>query len=158
MKIGEIEKGIIEAFNRTIEDYNNKYIELEEDMRACMYYHLRPLIDKSDRLIMLLSHNVGFKQKTIKPDIIIFRDGFYLAAIEMKLHLKDKQKAIDDRDRLKGFKKHIKRSYFLHIDNKLSFNFPSKQDWHNNYYNQIKFDVKSKKTEHYHIKRGIVNK
>ena len=156
MKLIEIDKGIIEAFKKTIQDYNKNYIRLEEDMRACMYYHLRPLINKSDRISIFLSHNVGFEEKTIKPDIIIFKDDLEYVAIEMKLDLKSKQKGKKDRDRLKGFKKHIKRSYFLHIDKTLSFDFPTKQDWHDNYYNQLKFDTNSNKTQHYCMKRGVV--
>ncbi|MFK7904447.1 MAG: hypothetical protein AB8B69_04945, partial [Chitinophagales bacterium] len=140
----------------------NGYIELEEDFRACMYHNLRSLIDDSERLVMLLGHNVQFKTNTIKPDMIIFRDNYYLAAIELKIdgeNSNDSRKSgLNDRKRIKSFKEHgIKRGYFIHID-KTDKNYTfKKQDWHNNYYHELFHIVHNQKTKHYHVSAGKRN-
>ncbi len=152
----KIDESIVIAFRKCVEDYYKGYIELEEDFRACMYHHLRQLVDDNERLIMLLSHNVQFKTDIIKPDMIIVRDNYYLAAIELKVDGENskysRKSGLDDRKRIKSFKEHgIKRGYFIHIDrtNK-KYNF-TKKDWHNNYYHELFHIVHNQKTKHYYV-------
>ena len=118
-KTEDIEKEVIKAAKLTIKDYKNQKLQLEEDMRAAFYHHLRPFIDKSGDLKMLLSHDLQFKQAVIKPDLTILRNNEYLIGIEFKMdglntHTLDKGK--DDINRLKNWKADISKGYFIHFD------------------------------------------
>lgn len=155
--IFEIENAIKNAFKKTVKDYRANKIELEEDYRACFYHYMRPFIDKNKDLMMLLSHNVQFVDKTIKPDVFIFRKNVYLVAIEIKCdtiaNVYKKDNAIKDRNRLKIFSKDINRGIFIHIDKKDKNYTHKKRDWQNNYYVELYHIVESNLTACYEVKQ-----
>lgn len=160
ISIKEIENAIIKAFKNTIIDYNSDMIELEEDCRACFYHHMRQFIEDNDGLQMLLSHNVEFVNRTIKPDIFIFRDNTYLVAIEIKIDAKNKYnrvKATKDRNRLRDFRDDIHKSYFIRFDKvDTGYRFV-KKNWHNAYFNELFFIQSNDKAGRFNVLRNKMN-
>ncbi len=78
-----IEEGIEHAFVATCTDFQNNLIEVEQDFRACFYFHLRKEI-QDNGIQILLDHNPTVFEETILPDLTIIRGGDYAVAIEMK--------------------------------------------------------------------------
>jgi hypothetical protein len=135
--IFDIEKAINDSFKKSIIDLKKGLIELEEDLRACMYHHLRGFVDDSTDLTILLSHNVSDSPPAKKPDIVIFRQDEYLVGIELKLHPYNKLKGKTDIERLQEFGSFLKRGYFIHVDKKKKTFRKTKDSWKNNYYREL---------------------
>lgn len=157
-KIVTIENAIIKAFKLTVDDFYEDRIEIEEDFRACFYFHLRTIIGDKEDLQILMSHNVHSIQETVKPDIAIRRKGKYLAVIEMKNMNKVKGKyqnfssesAMRDIERMKNYVNHFERGYFIYFT-KNSRNFALKNvSWKKGFYREFWHELN---TPSIHLKR-----
>lgn len=126
IQIRTIEKMFINAFGDTVIDYGNNKIEVEEDCRAAMYYHLRPMIDSTESLEVFLSHNLNFVDATMKPDITIVRSNKYLLCAELKIATNVNRSttevngisAREDIPRFEYFRKGTMVGYTLRIEKK----------------------------------------
>ena len=160
--IAFIEEAIVDAFKKTVIDYRDKKIEIEEDFRACLYYHLRPFIEEHQDLKMLLSHNLFFRNDTKKPDIVIFREDAwgekeYLIAIELKntnrINGQWKDYSFDDgkKDRVKlsRWSKRIPRAFFIHIDKSDKDYSYRNLVWKGYYYRELCHLLDENKTYYY---------
>lgn len=140
-KIISIENAIVKAFKLSIEDFYVNRIEIEEDFRACFYFHLRSFLGDKDDVQILLDHLIDNK----KPDIIIRRRGVYLIAIELKnlnkvndtyrdFVVKDGQK---DVNKIQALSSSFKRGFFIYFT-KREKNFAlRKTKWKNGYYREM---------------------
>ncbi len=136
-------------------------VEIEEDMRASFYHHLRTFIDKTKDLQILLSHNIQFEKKTIKPDVLIFRKNTYLIGIELKLDgispytlIKGKS----DINRIKSWNNKISKGYFFHIDNTQKKYIYKKQDWMNNYYREVYYIDNIDESYIFEVNKNVMTK
>jgi hypothetical protein len=157
VRLFEIEAEIEKAFKKTVKDYKKGRIGIEEDLRACLYRHMRQFCD-SKWLLMRLSHDVGVKNETMQPDISIFRAGRKTVMIEtMNNENSSLVGGNADIERLRRHRKDYRRGYFIHIDQK--DNRYKKQhryaEWKNNYFVDLWYVIDTDTSHKCEFKRGI---
>jgi hypothetical protein len=144
-KIITIENAITKSFKLSVNDFYNNRIEIEEDFRACFYFHLRTQLGDKDDLKILLSHNIKSISETVKPDIAICRKGEYLAVVEMKNMNKvndrfqdfSSESALRDIEKMKNYVGHFKRGYFIYFT-KSERNFALRNaNWKKSFYREF---------------------
>ncbi|MCK5108239.1 MAG: hypothetical protein KAR25_00965 [Methanosarcinales archaeon] len=154
----EIEAKIEKAFKKTVNDYKKDRIHIEEDFRACLYHHMRPFVDNNG-LLMLLSHDVRFKPKIIRPDISIFRGKEYLVAVEMKSLASKTSGGDKDIKKLRGYQSGCQRGYFIHIDwmddrYKKHHRIKSPAAWKDNYFVDMGYVIDTDTIYKFEVKQG----
>jgi hypothetical protein len=153
-KITTIENAIVKSFKLSVEDFYSNRIEIEEDFRACFYFHLRNIIGHNTDIKILLSHRI----KTKKPDIVIRRNDDYIAAIELKNTNKingehkdfSTKSGQEDVDKMKLLSVFFQRGYFIYFTKK-EHNFGlRKAEWKKGYYREMWHEID---TPSIHVKR-----
>ncbi|RZN34320.1 MAG: hypothetical protein EF813_10125 [Methanosarcinales archaeon] len=162
VRLSEIEAEIEKAFKKTVKDYKNGDIKIEEDFRAHLHNHLKPFCD-SRGLGMRLSRGVKLRNETVKPDILIYRGRRDFVVIEMKNKNSTLGGGNYDINKLKRYQqkyqKKCLRGYFIHIDKKDNrykkhHRCKSPAAWKNNYFVDL-WCVLDKYTIHkFEVKRG----
>lgn len=161
VRLSETEAEIEKAFKKTVTDYKKGRIRIEEDFRACLYHHMRRFCD-SKGLLMRLSHDVGVKSETVRPDISIFRDGRKIVMIEMKNENSSLVGGNADIKRLQGYRKDYRRGYFIHIDQKDNryekhHRHGYTPKWKNNYFVDLWYVLDTDTIHKCEFKRGLKN-
>ncbi len=161
----KLEKHFIDAFLETIIDYNEDSIELEEDFRAAMYYHLKKnIINNVKSLKIYLSHNLAFTQTTKKPDISIVRSNNYFICGELKIGTNHEGKlsevnfnsAKQDIYRLKEFKEGFNCSYALRIQKNENSVIDQVENWMEDYLRELFYSINKKEISFFSIKKVII--
>lgn len=158
VRLSETEDEIEKAFKKTVKDYKKYRIGIEEDFRACLYHHMRRFCD-SKGLLMRLSHDVGVKSETVRPDISIFRDGRHFVVIEMKNERSYTVAEDLDIKRLQRYQNQngCQRGYFIHIAQKDN-RYKKRHrwaEWKNNYFVDLWYVIDTDTSHKFEVKRGI---
>lgn len=162
VRLSEIEAEIEKAFKKTVKDYKKGEIVIEEDFRACLCHHMWQFCG-SNGLSMRLSTEVKFKNETLKPDIVIYRDRRDFVVIEMKHENNTIAGGNADIGKLKRYQqKHQKkclRGYFIHIDKKANrykkhHRCKSPAAWKNNYFVDLWYVSDTYTIHKFEVKRG----
>lgn len=156
VRLSETEAEIEKAFKKTITDYKKYRVDIEEDFRACLYHHMRRFCD-SKSLLMMLSHDVGFRNETVRPDISIVRDDTYFVAIEMKNKNSSLVGGNSDIKKLRKYQNGYLRGYFVHIDQKDNRYEKHHRfaEWKNNYFVDLWYVIDTDTSYKCEFKRGI---
>lgn len=155
-KITTLEKIVFDAFKYSVEDFHKGFIEIEEDFRACMYFHLRSLLSKYPEVRILLSHNIETVEKIIKPDITLIQNDFYRIVIELKNMNRTKRGLIDfsiksaakDIKKLESYRDSFERGFFIYFAKNRNKVSPRVANWKVGYYRELYHSVE-KKAVHY---------
>lgn len=152
--LSKFEEQVVNACLNSIEDFKKGIIEIEQDQRACMYHHLRSSFDNKN-IKILCDKSLEFKRYQTRPDLLIMKGTDNLCAIELKLKSRiDPMR--EDRRRLKSFKNNIQKTFFIHFDGSSILEFPKLADWQNNYYHEIRYNIRKDITEHFYVKKQRV--
>lgn len=148
-RITTLERIIFESFKLSVQDFHNEFIEIEEDFRACMYFHLRTLLQKYEGISILLSHNLETTNKVIRPDISIIENDTYRVVIELKNINKtingyadfSLKKAKDDIKKLESYSDSYERGFFIYFTKRRSKISPRIARWKIGYYRELYHSV-----------------
>jgi len=161
-RVSKFERGVVDAFEGSVQDRRSGKIETEEDLLASLYHHLRTHTDKNKLITMLINRPVG----GCRPDISIFKGEECLVVIELLMDSKEGGKTTPyHRSRLKESIEKLKlcsaiseRGYLIHIDEGEPGFEDGFAEWKEDYYRNLWHEVDGEKTYLFEVKKGRPNK
>jgi hypothetical protein len=161
-RVSKYERGVVDAFKGSVEDYRGGKIETEDEFTASLYHHLRAHTDKNKLITMRIKHPVG----DCRPAISIFKGEECLVVIELLMGSKEGGKTTPyDRSLVKSSIEKLKlcsaiseRGYLVHIDEGEPGFEDGFAEWKEDYYRNLWHEVEEEKTYLFEVKKGRTNK